>query len=72
MTFEEALSKLEKIRDELDSPDITLDKSLKLYEESVGYTKTCLDLLKSTEGKIVAVKAEIDKIVEKPLDEFKE
>lgn len=69
MTFEEALGKLEHIKDELDSPEITLDKSLSLYEESVKYTKLCLDLLKETEGKIVAVKAEIDKIIEKPLDE---
>ncbi len=72
MTFEEALQKLEKIKDELDSPEITLDKSLSLYEESVNYTKLCLDLLKQTEGKIVAVKSEIDKIIERPLDTDKE
>lgn len=72
MTFEEALEKLNKIRDELDSADITLDKSIKLYEESVEYTKTCLDMLKSTEGKIVEIKAEIDKIVEKPLENIEE
>lgn len=72
MTFEEALEKLNKIRDELDSADITLDKSIKLYEESVAYTKTCLDMLKSTEGKIVEIKAEIDKIVEKPLENIEE
>lgn len=72
MTFEESLEKLSAIRDELDSADITLDRSIKLYEESVKYTKNCLDLLKSTEGKIVEIKAEIDKIVEKPLENIEE
>ena len=72
MTFEEALDKLENIKNELDSPDITLDKSLKLYEESVEYTKTCLSILKSTEGKVNVIKTEIDKIIEKPFDEIKE
>lgn len=72
MTFEEALQKLNDIKDQLDSPEITLDKSISLYEESVKYTKLCLDMLKETEGKIVAVKSEIDKIIEKPLDADKE
>ncbi len=69
MTFEESLEKLNKIKEQLDSPDITLDKSIELYKESVEYTKICLDMLKSTEGEILVIKNEIDKIVQKPLDE---
>lgn len=69
MTFEESLEKLNQIKDKLESPDITLDESLKLYKESVEYTKTCLDILKSTDGKITVIKSELDKLVEKPLDE---
>lgn len=72
MNYEEALEKLNKIKEELDSPSVTLDKALDLYEESVKYTKLCLDLLKSAEGKIVAIKTEIDKIVEKPISEVEE
>ncbi|MBR7172510.1 MAG: exodeoxyribonuclease VII small subunit [Clostridia bacterium] len=68
MKFEEALEKLNEIKEKLESKDITLDESIKLYSESVEYTKLCLDELKSTDGKIVAIKAEIDKLVEKPLD----
>ena len=68
MTFEEALEKLNSIKDKLEDKDITLEESIKLYTESVEYTKICLDELKSTEGKIVAVKAEIDKLIVKPLD----
>lgn len=67
MKFEEALEKLNNIKDRLDSPSVTLDESIELYKESVELTKTCMDLLKSTEGKIVAIKQEIDGLIEKPL-----
>ena len=68
MKFEESLEKLTKIKDDLENPNITLDDSIKLYKESVEHTKTCLEMLKETEGKIVAIKSEIDGLVEKPLD----
>ncbi len=70
MTFEEAIEKLSEIKDKLESPDITLDESLKLYKESVEYTKTCLELLKSTDGKIAVIKSELDKLIEKPLNDI--
>ena len=72
MTFEEALNNLNKIKDELENHDISLDKSIELYEKSVEYTKTCLELLKSTEGKVTMIKSEIDKLIEKPLDDKEE
>ena len=59
---------LNKIKEELENPDITLDKSLELYKESVEYTKICLDTLKDADGKILVIKNEIDKLIEKPLD----
>lgn len=68
MKYEEALEKLNGIKERLDSSDITLDESLELYEESVKYTKICLDMLKSADGKILSIKKEIDQIVEKPYD----
>ena len=68
MKFEEALEKLNKIKEELENPDITLDKSLELYKESVEYTKICLDKLKDADGEILVIKNEIDKLIEKPLD----
>lgn len=68
MTFEEALQNLSKIKDKLESPNITLDEALKLYKDSVEYTKICLDTLKDTDGKISVIKNELDALVEKPLD----
>lgn len=68
MKFEEALEKLNSIKEELENPEISLDDSIKLYSESVNYTKICLDTLKETEGKITVIKNELDKLIEKPLD----
>ena len=68
MKFEEALEKLTKIKDKLESSSISLDESIELYKQSVEYTKTCLEILKETEGRIVTIKSEIDGLVEKPLN----
>ena len=38
MKFEEALEKLNSIKDKLEDKDITLEESIKLYTESVEYT----------------------------------
>ena len=68
MNYEEAFEKLNQIKDKLENPEITLDESIKLYSESVEYTKICLEKLKETDGKILVIKNELDKLVEKPLD----
>ena len=68
MKYEEAFEKLNTIKQKLESPEVTLDESIKLYSDSVKYTKMCLDILKETEGKILVIKNEIDGLVEKPLD----
>lgn len=68
MTFEEAIEKLKNIKDKLEGKEITLDESIKLYAESVEYTKFCMEELKNTEGKIVAIKSDVDGMFEKPLD----
>lgn len=72
MTFEESLEKLNQIKSELDDENITLDRSVELYKESVTYTKNCLDMLKSTEGKILVVKQELDKLTLQTLSEKEE
>lgn len=68
MTFEEAYGKLEEIKSKLENPETSFDDALLLYSESAKLTKQCLEILKSSEGKITAIKQEIDGIVEKPLD----
>jgi exodeoxyribonuclease VII small subunit len=70
--FEEALSKLEGIVERLEQGDISLEESLKLFEEGVRLSRFCsqkLDeaekkveiLLKDDEGKVKAQRFEYSK-----------
>lgn len=68
MTFEESYAKLEEIKTKLENPETSFDEALKLYNDSVNWTKNCLEILSECEGKITAVKAEIDGLIEKPID----
>ena len=68
MTYEQAIEELNKIAKQLESPDIKLEEAIKLFEKSIELTKLCYDKLKETEGKIVMLKKEQDKMLEVPLD----
>lgn len=50
--FEEYLRKLERIVQQLEEGKLTLDESVKLYEEGMCITKLCLDKLNKTKQKI--------------------
>ena len=67
MTFEESFAKLENIKTKLENPETSFDEALKLYNDSVNWIKACLDILSECEGKITAVKQQIDGLIEKPL-----
>lgn len=50
--FEDYLKKLEKIVQQLEEGELTLDESVKLYEEGMSISKLCLDKLNKTKQKI--------------------
>jgi exodeoxyribonuclease VII small subunit len=50
--FEEHLAALEKIVEDLEQGDLTLDSALKRFEEGVGRLKTCRELLTKAEEKV--------------------
>lgn len=52
ITFEEALSKLEKIVRELESGDSSLDDSVKLFEEGIKLSGICSAYLKDAQQKV--------------------
>ena len=50
--FEEYLRKLEKIVQQLEEGELTLDESVKTYEEGMNISKICLEELNKTKKKI--------------------
>ena len=51
-SFEESLKKLETIVDQLEKGDLSLEDSLKLFEEGVGLSAACKKELDTAEGKV--------------------
>ena len=62
LSFEESLKELENIVDQLESGDIDLEKSVKLYEIGMLLKKNCEDKLKNVEMQIKKIKLENNKI----------
>ena len=52
MNFEDKMSKLQEIVDELEKEDVNLDKSISLYKEGLELTKSLKDELNKFEDKI--------------------
>lgn len=52
MTYEQALKRLEEIVEKLDSGSLSLEESIKLFEESTQLTAFCSDSLENAKVKI--------------------
>jgi exodeoxyribonuclease VII small subunit len=51
-SFEDSMQRLEEIVDQLDSGKLTLDESLKIFEEGIELSKFCSDKLNQAEKRI--------------------
>src|SRR5436853_1784639 len=51
-TFEEAIARLETVVTRLESGDLTLEESLRCFEEGVALQRRCIADLSSAQGKI--------------------
>jgi len=70
--FEEAIKKLEKIVEELERGDLTLDEALKKYQEGIELSRVCSQRLDSAKKKIELLSKNKKGDFElKPLDETK-
>jgi len=70
--FEESLKKLEKIVDDLEKGDLSLDEALKKYQEGIELSRACSQRLESAKKKIeILVKNKKGDFELKPLDETK-
>jgi exodeoxyribonuclease VII small subunit len=66
-TFEEAINKLEKIVQELESADLPLEKAIKKFEEGVQLSKYCSEKLDETEKRItILLKDQNNRVFDKP------
>ncbi len=70
MKFEEALKKLEKIVDDLEDGNLSLDDSLEKYEEGIRLSKMCSKKLEVAKKKVeILLKSEDGSVELKAFDE---
>ncbi|MCM8813771.1 MAG: exodeoxyribonuclease VII small subunit [Candidatus Omnitrophica bacterium] len=70
LSFEEALKRLEKIAEDLEREDISLDASLSRYEEGMKLMQVCHRKLDEAKKKVdVLVKRNADTFELEPFDE---
>lgn len=70
MKFEEALKKLEKIVDDLEAGNLSLDEALEKYEEGIRLSKMCAKKLEAAKKKVeILLKSEDGSVELKPFDE---
>lgn len=68
-SFEDAIVRLEEIINQLESKELTLDNSLKLFSEGVDLYKHCNQKLEDAEAKITMILNENDTLKEIPFEE---
>ena len=51
-SFEESLKKLESIVDQLEKGDLSLEDSIKIFEEGVGLSAACKKEIETADGKV--------------------
>lgn len=66
-TFEDSMTQLEKIIENLEDGDLPLEAAIKKFEEGVRLSKFCFDKLDETEKKVsLLLQDQNGKIQEKP------
>ena len=66
-TFEESINELEKVVADLESGNMTLDESMKSFEEGMKLSKYCSELLENAEKKITMVLEKNGELVEEDM-----
>lgn len=68
--FEEAIKKLEKIVDDLEGGNLSLDDALDKYEEGIKLSKLCAKKLEAAKKKVeILLRSEDGSVELKPFDE---
>ena len=67
--FEKTLARLEEVVRKLESPQLSLDDAMKLFEEGVALSRECQKQLEEAEGKVeILLKKADGKITAEPFD----
>ncbi len=67
-SFEACVKNLEEIVEQLEEPDLPLDKSLKLFEEGIRLARFCENKLSEAEGKVEKLMKDNDSFKKEPLE----
>ena len=71
--FERSLARLEEVVRRLESPQLSLDDAMKLFEEGVALQRECQKQLEEAEGRVeILLKKADGKIVAEPFDPDRE
>ena len=70
MKYEEAINSLQQIAEQLESGNLSLEESVKLFEKSVELSKLCFEKIKQTDGEVLVIKKELDEIKLKPFTDI--
>lgn len=66
--FEECLQRLEKIVDELETGNVSLEQALKLFEEGTQLSSSCRKELEEAEGKVEILLKQNGKLQTEPYE----
>jgi exodeoxyribonuclease VII small subunit len=67
--FERSLARLEEVMRKLESPQLSLDEAMKLFEEGVGLSRECQKQLEEAEGKVeILLKKADGKMMAEPFE----
>ena len=70
--FEDCLQQLEKIVEQLERGDLSLEQSLKLFEDGVRLSNSCRQELEAAEGKVEILMKQGSKLQPEPFEGLSE
>ncbi len=68
MDLESKIKKLQDIVSKLETPDMGVDESMKLYEEGVTLAKECYASIDAVKGKINIIKQDLEQYKEESFE----
>lgn len=67
--FERSLARLEEVVRKLESPQLSLDEAMRLFEEGVGLSRECQKQLEEAEGRVeILLKKADGKLTAEPFE----